>query len=128
VANSPYRFRHARRLDELVLRMWPWSDDVVNKLSFGPGSPYAEAISEVQLILKEPGLVPPKNVGADDSLWRGETSMPTAAATVANSAWVTSHLLSVTSRLQTSRVGRSYLLSRSFGVSWKWCTSAQRHG
>ena len=37
MANPPHLFRIDRRLDELVVRIRPWSDDVVEKLGFDPG-------------------------------------------------------------------------------------------
>ena len=42
MANPPHLFRVDRRLDELVLRIRPWSDDVVDKLGFDPRSSYVE--------------------------------------------------------------------------------------
>ena len=38
MANPPHLFRVDRRLDELVLHIRPWSDDVVDKLGFDPRS------------------------------------------------------------------------------------------
>ena len=42
MANPPHLFRVDGRLDELVLRIRPWSDDVVDKLGFDPRSSYVE--------------------------------------------------------------------------------------
>jgi hypothetical protein len=42
MANPPPLFRLDRRLDELVLHIRPWSDDVVDKLGFDPRSSYVE--------------------------------------------------------------------------------------
>ena len=42
MANPPHLFRVDRRLDELVLHIRPWSDDVVDKLGFDPRSSYVE--------------------------------------------------------------------------------------
>ena len=42
MANPPDLFRVDRRLDELVLHIRPWSDDVVDKLGFDPRSSYVE--------------------------------------------------------------------------------------
>ena len=42
MANPPQLFRVDRRLDELVLHIRPWSDDVVDKLGFDPRSSYVE--------------------------------------------------------------------------------------
>ena len=38
MANPPYRFRIDGCLDELVLQVRPWPDDVVDKLGFYPRS------------------------------------------------------------------------------------------
>ena len=38
MANPPHLFRVDGRLDELVLHIRPWSDDVVDKLGFDPRS------------------------------------------------------------------------------------------
>ena len=42
MANPPHLFRVDGRLDELVLHIRPWSDDVVDKLGFDPRSSYVE--------------------------------------------------------------------------------------
>jgi hypothetical protein len=42
MANPPQLFRVDGRLDELALRIRPWSDDVVDKLGFDPRSSYVE--------------------------------------------------------------------------------------
>jgi hypothetical protein len=42
MANSAHLFRVDGRLDELVVRIRPWSDDVVDKLGFDPRSSYVE--------------------------------------------------------------------------------------
>ena len=44
MANPPHLFRVDRRLDELVLHIRPWSDDVVDKLGFDPRSPYVKGL------------------------------------------------------------------------------------
>jgi hypothetical protein len=42
MANPAHLFRVDGRLDELVVRIRPWSDDVVDKLGFDPRSSYVE--------------------------------------------------------------------------------------
>jgi hypothetical protein len=42
MANRPQLFKVDSRLDERVLRIRPWSDDVVDKLGFDPRSSYVE--------------------------------------------------------------------------------------
>jgi hypothetical protein len=42
VANPPHLFRVDGHLDELVLRIRPWPDEVVDKLGFDPRSSYVE--------------------------------------------------------------------------------------
>jgi hypothetical protein len=44
MANPPHLFRLDGRLDELVLHVCPWSDDVVDKLGFElrPSPAFAE--------------------------------------------------------------------------------------
>ena len=42
MANPPHLFRVDGRLDQLVLQVRPWSDDVVDELGFDPRSSYVE--------------------------------------------------------------------------------------
>jgi hypothetical protein len=42
MANPPHLFRDDRRLDELVVQIRPWTDDVIDKLGFDPRSSYVE--------------------------------------------------------------------------------------
>jgi hypothetical protein len=42
MANPRHLFRVDRRLDERVLHIRPWSDDLVDKLGFDPRSSYVE--------------------------------------------------------------------------------------
>ena len=47
MANPPHLFRVDRRLDELVLHIRPWSDDVVDKLGFDPQLVLCQGTSRV---------------------------------------------------------------------------------
>jgi hypothetical protein len=42
MANPPHLFRVDGRLDQLVLRIRPWTDDIVDTLGFDPRSSYVE--------------------------------------------------------------------------------------
>ncbi len=72
MANPAHLFRVDRRLDELVLRIRPWSDDVVDKLGFDPRSSYVE---DFWL-----GILAPRPRGCSAGWRRGSSTARTGSA------------------------------------------------